>query len=360
MKIMEAQKSIMTKVVQLGLSALAIVSTNCFAVDSYSQCGFVNGYSIGMSLEDAKSLSAALSGDTPPSCTRKSLYGKQIFECVVYQADPYTLLKLTFNESEQLVALSGEFPPQYFAGYKQLFLVSLGAPKTDEFGKCASKQCEGMTWDTGDVFIVLDQKNIKSAGGRFDMMPKPKAYPSSQCFSSNKVSRSRQSQSKDPKLSSAEDGVREVSALTEQEFNNQFRCPETYANEEESKQAFADSFVWYESHNKNLTKESLLDGFKTFRLQLLVNHKCDAAISNVATSLATKVPVPKYNTQKECDYDAECVKAEKEIFEMLQSAWGKIGAASKSYCLQEAHKVRYNSYVQLVNCIAHEEKKLGR
>lgn len=187
MKIIETRKSIMTKLVRVVVSALAIISINSFAVESFPLCGFVNGYSIGMSLEDAKSLSLSLSGGIQPSCARKMTYGMKFVECEAQQSDPFTLLKLTFNESDQLVGLSGEFPIRYFAGYRYLFLTALGRPKTDEFGKCASNQCKVMFWDTGDVFILLSQKGINSSGSSFFMSPKPEAYPSSQCFSSNKT-----------------------------------------------------------------------------------------------------------------------------------------------------------------------------
>ncbi|MFY9329739.1 MAG: DUF3426 domain-containing protein [Georgfuchsia sp.] len=65
--------------------------------------------------------------------------------------------------------------------------------------------------------------------------------------------------------------------LTEGEFNERFRCPETYATEAEGKNALAEALNWYGAHNNTVTVKSFIE----FRMKLLADHRCYKTLNNI-------------------------------------------------------------------------------
>jgi hypothetical protein len=87
--------------------------------------------------------------------------------------------------------------------------------------------------------------------------------------------------------SDVQNSVRPITNLTEAEFNSQFRCPETYSNDEERKQALDDMLKWYASHHKTTTIASIT----SFRMQLLEEHNCSETLKNIAANNANPSPI---------------------------------------------------------------------
>lgn len=146
----------------------------------------------------------------------------------------------------------------------------------------------------------------------------------------------------------------QISSLTEIEFNQQFRCPETFLEETDSKRALADSLEWYQAHHQTVTTA----GFLTFRMQLLASHKCEVTLANVAkTTVIPNLPIPTYNSQKACRKNKECIKSETEVHNALIQIWPGIGSIAKEYCLTEGAKAGNISYLTLANCLAQEDRQ---
>jgi len=145
-----------------------------------------------------------------------------------------------------------------------------------------------------------------------------------------------------------------ISTLSEEAFDNQFRCPETYIDEWESKRALADTLEWYGAHHAQVT----VDGFLAFRMQLLAKHKCEVSLANVAkAAVIPALPVPNYNIKKACHGNNQCIQSESEMRKSLVKIWSGVGNAAKEYCLTEGAKAHNSSYVTFVNCLAHEDKR---
>lgn len=70
--------------------------------------------------------------------------------------------------------------------------------------------------------------------------------------------------------------------VTEEEFNKNFRCPESFNDEAEREQAFLDVAKWYFVHNKPQKDKDLnAKNFLTFRMNILKSHNCDATLTNI-------------------------------------------------------------------------------
>ena len=69
-------------------------------------------------------------------------------------------------------------------------------------------------------------------------------------------------------------GSKSTGQLSELQFKRQFRCPESYASDEESKKGFAESVTWFGENRKPFTVE----GFARFRRQLLLEKRCQTAM----------------------------------------------------------------------------------
>ena len=65
--------------------------------------------------------------------------------------------------------------------------------------------------------------------------------------------------------------------LTEEEFERQFRCPETFVDEDQSKTAVDDMLKWYGAHNASVTLMDIVN----FRMKLLTDHKCQVTLRNI-------------------------------------------------------------------------------
>jgi hypothetical protein len=68
-----------------------------------------------------------------------------------------------------------------------------------------------------------------------------------------------------------------ITQLTEDEFNKQFRCPESFDNDPQRKQAVDETLKWYGTHNKNATLSSIV----SFRMKLLEDHHCNVTLQNI-------------------------------------------------------------------------------
>jgi hypothetical protein len=76
---------------------------------------------------------------------------------------------------------------------------------------------------------------------------------------------------------------------SEAEMSARFRCPETYASEDEQKAAIGQMLVWYGAHHDPVT----VNGVVTFRMGLLVQHGCSQTLANIASNdqtAASSVP----------------------------------------------------------------------
>lgn len=61
-----------------------------------------------------------------------------------------------------------------------------------------------------------------------------------------------------------------VTELTEAQFNDQYRCPESYSTETERIKELSDMLDWYVAHNKDVTVKR----FTAFRLKVLADRGC--------------------------------------------------------------------------------------
>lgn len=68
-----------------------------------------------------------------------------------------------------------------------------------------------------------------------------------------------------------------VDQLSEQQFDAQFRCPETYATDDESRSGLAESVQWYGTHHSQVTVEGVVN----FRMKLLTEHGCTKTLANM-------------------------------------------------------------------------------
>lgn len=69
----------------------------------------------------------------------------------------------------------------------------------------------------------------------------------------------------------------DISELSEDEFNRQFKCPETFIDDDQSKTALADMLKWYAAHNSTVTAE----GFVKYRIKTLEKHRCEVTLRNI-------------------------------------------------------------------------------
>lgn len=69
----------------------------------------------------------------------------------------------------------------------------------------------------------------------------------------------------------------DISRRAEDEFSQNFVCPERFKTEQESKLALTRSAEWYGSHSPTFTEE----GFLAFRKRLLRRHACAKSLRNL-------------------------------------------------------------------------------
>lgn len=69
----------------------------------------------------------------------------------------------------------------------------------------------------------------------------------------------------------------DISELSEDEFNRQFKCPETFIDDDQSKTALADMLKWYAAHNSTVTAED----FVKYRMKILEKHRCEVTLRNI-------------------------------------------------------------------------------
>jgi curved DNA-binding protein CbpA len=74
--------------------------------------------------------------------------------------------------------------------------------------------------------------------------------------------------------------IKTMSELSEEEYSNSFRCPETYKTEAEKRDNILDSIAWLKTHKNQFTPDTLVE----FRLQLLQSHHCDVTLDNIEKS----------------------------------------------------------------------------
>ena len=69
---------------------------------------------------------------------------------------------------------------------------------------------------------------------------------------------------------------------SEEEFNKNFRCPESFNTEEEKEKAFIDMTDWYFAHyEKDENPQLNAEKFAAYRLQVLKNHQCVETLNNI-------------------------------------------------------------------------------
>lgn len=71
-----------------------------------------------------------------------------------------------------------------------------------------------------------------------------------------------------------------VTNLSEDEFNKQFRCPESYSDDTQRMQATDNMLKWYGAHYKNTTLASVI----SFRVKLLEGHNCVVTLQNIKSN----------------------------------------------------------------------------
>lgn len=146
----------------------------------------------------------------------------------------------------------------------------------------------------------------------------------------------------------------DITRLSEAEFDAQFRCPETFVDELQSKQALAEFISWYGAHHKQVTTESLI----AYRMQLLSKHKCEATLANISKANdASRLTPPEYNARAACSGNARCVDEEMAAKRWMQQNWVSIGSNAKTYCLEAATKARNTSYRQMHDCLVFEDRR---
>jgi hypothetical protein len=68
-----------------------------------------------------------------------------------------------------------------------------------------------------------------------------------------------------------------VRGMSESQFVDQFRCPESYATDPERATALTESAVWLQSHGGKMTQA----GVEAFRVHLLKEHNCVETLRNI-------------------------------------------------------------------------------
>ncbi len=147
--------------------------------------------------------------------------------------------------------------------------------------------------------------------------------------------------------------VTNIENLSESQFNDQFRCPETYSSEAERQQSVANMLKWYSAKNPTVT----VDGVVAFRMRLLEQHQCTETLKNIAKANADQSPkLPTYNSKVMCKGKSDCIDGETGARTVLESIWPKAGLKAKEYCVSVAHKANNVRYLNLLNCLVAEDK----
>lgn len=68
-----------------------------------------------------------------------------------------------------------------------------------------------------------------------------------------------------------------VADLSEAEYLEQFRCPESMSSEKEQRQAMADFLQWYGAHNDEVTVEKIT----AYRTKILISKGCSKTLANM-------------------------------------------------------------------------------
>ena len=77
---------------------------------------------------------------------------------------------------------------------------------------------------------------------------------------------------------------KKIASLSWNEFNRQFRCPESLANDKERELNINDTNVWFATNSgQPLTLNNLI----TFRMKMLTEHNCTVTLNNIAKQNAT-------------------------------------------------------------------------
>ena len=74
--------------------------------------------------------------------------------------------------------------------------------------------------------------------------------------------------------------LKRVIEMSEDEFSNNFRCPETYLSETDKASAIDDEFTWLTAHLGSVTIEQIVD----FRMKLLKSHQCEVTLNNISNN----------------------------------------------------------------------------
>ena len=74
--------------------------------------------------------------------------------------------------------------------------------------------------------------------------------------------------------------TKEVMEMSEEVFTREFRCPETYATEDERRVALEDEFAWMGAHYGSVTVDQIV----SFRTSLLRSHHCDVTLNNISNN----------------------------------------------------------------------------
>jgi len=98
-------------------------------------------------------------------------------------------------------------------------------------------------------------------------------------------------------------GSKGITQLTEKEFNNQFRCPESYREETKKNLAMDDMLKWYGAHHKNATIRNIV----TFRMKILEEHNCNVTLQNIQNNSFVS------SDSKEASFDCTKAKSAAEI-----------------------------------------------
>lgn len=149
--------------------------------------------------------------------------------------------------------------------------------------------------------------------------------------------------------------VGDITLLTEAQFNEQFRCPETYADDDQRKQELADTLRWYGSHYK----EGTLTAYVSYRMQLLKAHHCDATLRNIASNSTTRetegnAPVPHRDGPAGTDYTGadqiirdECKREWSDDFSMRAHCERKQHAAVQSLALGNPGGISSDQFISV-------------
>lgn len=83
--------------------------------------------------------------------------------------------------------------------------------------------------------------------------------------------------------------VPSVADLSEAEYLEQFRCPESMNSEKEQQQAMADFLQWYGAHNDEVTVEKIT----TYRTKILISKGCSKTLANMRRGSSVEPATPK-------------------------------------------------------------------